>query len=89
MSERSEREDTRQSVGQVLRGLELFPLPDGWTPIEALAVVKCLDASGTPTWCTRRTAGINDEELLGTMVLQSELLKRDILSDWEDDGDDD
>jgi hypothetical protein len=79
---------TRRPVGDVLRGIELYPLPEGWTPMEALTVIKCLDADGNPTWCTRRTAGINDEELLGAMTLQVALLKRDILADWEDDPDD-
>ncbi|SDM96965.1 hypothetical protein [Allokutzneria albata] len=79
----------RKSIGEVLHGVELFPLPKGWTPVEALTVVKCMDPNGQMTWCTRRTSGINDEEMLGSMMLQIELLKRDMLADWENDGDDD
>ena len=38
-------------------------------------------------WTYRATDGINDEELLGALVMAIELLKRDMLSDWEDEPD--
>ncbi|RJQ67610.1 hypothetical protein D5S17_33510 [Pseudonocardiaceae bacterium YIM PH 21723] len=82
------KKDVRAEAGEVMRGLELQPLPEGWTPLEALTVIKCLDAEGEARWCTRWTTGINSEELLGVMVFQTELLKHDMLADWDEEDDD-
>ena len=74
--------EPRRPVGEVLQGLDVLPLPTGWTPMEAFVVVKCLDESGHATWCTRTTSRMNDEELLGALVLQTEMVKREMLGDW-------
>jgi hypothetical protein len=72
-------------VGDVLRGVTVTALPDGWTPLEALCMIKCLDEDGKPKWAMRLSEGINEEELLGAMVIHTDLLKRDMLDDWVDD----
>jgi hypothetical protein len=33
----------------------------------------------------RMSDGINEEELLGALVIHTELLKRDMANDWTDD----
>ena len=50
-------------------------------------MVKCLNEDGRPMWSYRATGGINDEELLGALVMAMELLKSDMLSTWEDEPD--
>jgi hypothetical protein len=73
-----------QPIGEVLRGLEIEPVPNGWTVVDALVLVKCLNAEGEPIWSLRFTDGLNSEELLGALQIQVELLKRGILEDWND-----
>ena len=79
--------ETRYPIDRVLPGLEVHPLPEGWTPLEALALVKCLDAEGESTWAFRTTPGLNKEELLGSLVVHSDLLRRSLIKEWDDDDD--
>jgi hypothetical protein len=74
-------------IGDVLRGLAIDPVPESWTPLDAVCMVKCLNEDGRPMWAYRATGGINDEELLGALVMAIELLKSDMLSTWEDEPD--
>jgi hypothetical protein len=72
----------QKPVADVLRGLEISELPDKWTAVDAICIVKCLSHEGKPLWAMRMTDGINQEELLGTMVIQTALLKKDMVEDW-------
>jgi hypothetical protein len=60
------------------------PVPDGWTVVDALVVAKSLNAEGEPIWSLRFTDGLNSEELLGSLEIQVQLLKRDIFNNWKD-----
>jgi hypothetical protein len=73
-----------QPIGDVLRGIEIEPVPDGWTVVDALVLAKCLNIEGQPIWSLRFTDGLNSEELLGALQIQVDLLKRGILEDWQD-----
>ena len=77
--------EPKKPIEEVLRGLTIGALPEGWTPIDVVCVVKCLDPDGQPGWAIRQTESVNDHELLGTLVLEIETLKRDLLDEWEDD----
>jgi hypothetical protein len=72
-------EDGREPVEQVLAGLQLHPLPEGWAPLEGIVLVKCLDQEGHPSWAFRTTAGLNDEELLGALTVRMDLLRKELL----------
>ena len=75
--------DEHQPVGQVLgTGFRVPALPDGWTPLEGIVLVKCLDDEGHPTWAFRATGGLNDEELLGALTVRLELAKRETVSQY-------
>ena len=74
-------------IENVLRGLSIDPLPDSWTPLEVSCMVKCLGDAGKPEWALRMTHGLNDKELLGALVIQVELLKKDILNDYVEEDD--
>lgn len=80
----SDEDDTRP-IGEVLRGLHLAPLPEGWTPLECTVLVKCLDADGDPTWAVRTTPGLNDEERLGALTVQADLLRKELADTFIDD----
>jgi hypothetical protein len=77
--------EARQPIAQVLSGLEIHPLEAGWTPIEALVVVKCLNENGEPTWSYRTTNKLNREELLGVLTIHADLIRRELLAEWEED----
>jgi hypothetical protein len=77
--------EIRLPIGEVLRGLDISALPEGWMPVDAICIVKCLNAEGEPLWALRLTDGINQAEMLGTMVIQTELWKATMLSDWADE----
>jgi hypothetical protein len=77
--------ERRQAIGDVLRGLEIDGLPDKWTAVDVVCMVKCLDQEGKPLWALRMSDGLNEEELLGTLVIQTALLKRDMIEDWKDE----
>jgi hypothetical protein len=74
--------DGRVPVAEVLRGLELHPLPSGWTAIEALVVIKCLDDAGEPAWSFRTTHQLNREELLGALVVHTDVLRKRLRDEW-------
>ena len=73
-----------QPIGDVLRGIEIEPVPEGWNVVDALVLAKCLNVEGQPIWSLRFTDGLNSEELLGALEIQVELLTRGILEDWQD-----
>jgi hypothetical protein len=80
-------DNERIPVEQVLPGMSLHPLQQGWTPVEAFVLVKCLDEHGGASWVYRTTAAPNREELLGALVVHTELLRRELLREWEDEDD--
>jgi hypothetical protein len=80
-------DDKRIPVEQVLPGMALHPLPEGWTPVEAFVLMKCLDDEGGASWVYRTTAAPNREELLGALVVHTEVLRRELVREWEDDDD--
>jgi len=67
--------------------MALHPLPEGWTPVEALVLIKCLDDEGVSTWSYRTTARPNREELLGALVVHTDVLRKELLAEWGDDDD--
>jgi hypothetical protein len=77
--------DQHGSLPDLLPGLTFEPLPDGWTPMEAFVLVKCLDDDGEPSWSQRVSAGINEEELLGALIVQTDLWKQALIRDWDAD----
>jgi hypothetical protein len=72
-------EDQRRPIAEAVDGLQIHPLPHGWTALEGIVLVKCLDEEGHPSWAFRTTAGLNDEELLGAMTVRIDLLRRELL----------
>lgn len=66
-------------------GMGLHPLPTGWTPVEALVLVKCLDEEGGSAWVYRTTSPPNKEELLGALLVHTDLLRRELADEWSDE----
>jgi hypothetical protein len=78
--------EERKPIAEVLQGLEIHPLETGWTAIEALVLMKCLDEEGHATWAYRTTHRLNREELLGALVVHTDVLRRELADEWRDDG---
>jgi hypothetical protein len=75
-------------IVDVLSGLEIHPLEPSWTPMEAFVLVKCLDQDGDPTWAYRTTHRLNREELLGALIVQVDVLRKELLEEWGGEDED-
>lgn len=63
-------------IGDVLGDEFQVPaLPSGWTALDGLVLVKCLDQDGHSTWAFRETNGINEEEIIGALTLQLDIMR--------------
>ncbi|MBB5789961.1 hypothetical protein [Jiangella mangrovi] len=76
--------DERVPVAQVLSGLEVHPLAQGETAIEAFVLIKVFDADGRPAWSYRTTNRLNREELLGALMVQVDVLRKELRDEWDD-----
>ncbi|MCU1671263.1 MAG: hypothetical protein JWP40_4190 [Blastococcus sp.] len=47
--------------------------------------MKCLDETGRPAWLYQTTAAPNREELLGALVVHTDLLRKELVSEWDDE----
>jgi hypothetical protein len=84
MEEVSAKED-RLPIGEVLNGLEIYPLNEDETPVEAFVMIKARDTDGNEGWSFRTTKSPNREELIGVLTVQIDLLRRELLAEWPDD----
>jgi hypothetical protein len=77
--------EQRVPIEQALAGLEVHPLEEGETAIEAFVLVKALNAEGEATWAYRTTNRLNREELLGALTVQVAILTKEMRDEWDDD----
>lgn len=73
-----------QAVGVELDG----ELPDGWTPLEVVVTVKCLDEEGKVQMTHRASSGLNSWEGWAMSQWTADTL-RDGLRNGVDEDDDD
>ena len=78
-------EESRVAISEALAGLEIHPLQPGDTAIEAFVLIKMLDADGDTSWGYRTTNRLNREELLGALMVQVAVLKKELRDEWDDD----
>jgi hypothetical protein len=76
--------DTRVPVEQVLKGLELHPLGPQETVLEAFVLIKLLDENGRVGWSYRTTHQLNREELLGALMVQTDVLRKELRDEWDE-----
>lgn len=58
--------------------------PDGWTPLEAVAIIKALDTEGTVSVIAFASAGLNTWEAVGMTAHAKARLMQALLEDDED-----
>jgi hypothetical protein len=79
-------DEPRIPITEVLRGLEVHPLDPGETAIEAFVLIKVLDANGDTAWSYRTTNRLNREELLGALIVQVDVLRKELRDEWDDES---
>lgn len=62
------------------------PLPEKWTPLDAVCVVKCLDDNGDLSFVIRSTKTLSDWECFGLLEIAARSQANGILNNIEDDG---
>jgi hypothetical protein len=67
-------------------GLDVLPLPNGYTPLEATAVIKALDEEGCVSLLIRSTDGLNAWESLGMLDAAVATTRDSLVSVFEDEG---
>jgi hypothetical protein len=60
-------------------------LPDNWTPLEAVAIIKCLDESGSLSYAVKSTDGLTGFECYAMLSVIAQSQARDLLDNFEDD----
>ena len=48
-------------------------------------LLETLDAEGEVSWAYRTTNRLNREELLGALVVQVDVLRKELRNEWDDD----
>lgn len=77
---RDEPEEVLLPIEDVLPGARILDLPEGTSWVGLLILVRTRDESGQPGWSVRRTEGLTDEELLGMVTVQADMLRERALS---------
>jgi hypothetical protein len=78
-------DDERVPLADVLGDLNIHPLPEGWITLDAFLVINALDEEGQAAWSYRTTSAPNQEELLGALNVQCDLLRRKISAQFEEE----
>lgn len=73
--ETNESEEELVPIEDALSGLRIVNLPVGESWVGALILVKTQGALGVGGWSLRRTEGLPDEELVGTLSVVVEMLR--------------
>ncbi|MGN6333461.1 MAG: hypothetical protein ACTHOD_17745 [Motilibacteraceae bacterium] len=77
--------DDRLPIDRVLPGMGLHALPDGHTPLEAFVIITSLDREGEVSWAFRTTHVPNQQEILGALIEQSDVLRHRMVRQWDVD----
>ena len=72
-------------LSEVFPDVQMAPLPDGCVTETVFVFSKARFDDGTTAWYWRSPgAGVtNQEELLGALIMQVEVLKAELLDSWE------
>lgn len=70
-------------------GIEMMDLPAGCTAVEAVLLVKVLDADGGVGLVERTSRGLSSWEALGMAVTFADSMRGQLRDSWFASGDDD
>lgn len=70
-------------------GLSFDEIPDDAIPLEAIAVIKCLDQEGNTMLYLRATEGLSSWESLGMLSIAKRTQEDSLAEGFIDEGEDD
>lgn len=73
---------------ELLFGIEVDRMYDGYVALEIIALVKCVDENGEERWISRTSAGVGDPERFGILTFEAERIRDYQVSTFERDEDD-
>lgn len=80
----SDEEDQQcKPVEQVLGGILLHPFEDDPIIETVYVLAKLMDKDGHSYWDHRVTGNANREEMLGVLQIQTDLLRKTLVGDWD------
>lgn len=74
-------------IGDLLEGIRFEDedrMPDGFTPLACVVLVKCLDETGTVSWAVRATPDLHSVEVLGAIEFGRLSVAKDVDDALED-----
>lgn len=74
----------RLPIGDVFPGVYLAPLPGNCVAETVFVFTRVRFDDGTTEWSWVSPGITNQEELLGALIMQVEMLKASLLESWED-----
>jgi hypothetical protein len=74
-------------AGEVLGSAKLVPLPDSAMVVDAVVLIKAMDADGDVGWYTRFTEDLSTVEAVGALTVACDLERRRALSIYEPEDD--
>lgn len=72
-------------AAELLRGIDLMELPEGYTPLSAIVLLKTLDADGDVAWINRYAKDLGGMESLGALHAAVALVTEDIVNTYRPD----
>ena len=69
-------------ASELVEGIKVYPLDADLEVVEAFMLLKCKDPTGGLGWSFRKTSGVSNEELLGALEVQKQLVLSTLLEDW-------
>ncbi len=66
-------------------GVEVDELPENWTPLEVVVLVKCLNEDGDDAVANRISAGLSAWEALAMLGVEAARTQATILAGFEDE----
>lgn len=79
----SENSEQLPPIGDVFPGVRLAALPDDCVVETLFVFTKLRLDDGTSVWQWRSPGITNHEELLGALIVHAEMLKAQLLEEWE------
>lgn len=69
-------------------GLQMGAMPDGWTPLDAFVVLKCLDEDGNVALLTRSTESLRAWDAVGLLTAALDVERAELRDGFINDEDD-
>jgi hypothetical protein len=82
MSDVESDTDEKVSLSSVLEDARIHPLESGDRALDAFLLLKVVDSEGDVGWCYRTTSPPNRQELLGAMMIQVDILRKELADEW-------